>query len=198
MNTLHLNNVLICFISTIMISQDHASVTPIRTRLGRSGPHLSIYLRNKNNESPLAYPYLPGARRSSVTAHSSVSLSPPRAPRLSHCASSSVALRARPWHLCHSLPRRLFVHLLSSSHTPLTSPWPLGRMCHGASCLPRPSQGHPWARAVLVVLAHHGSSLAPTPTAEIDRPSLPPMLHMYVLSISRVSDVCCNYFILML
>jgi hypothetical protein len=29
-------------------------------------------------------------------------------------------------------------------------------------------------------------------------PRFPPMLHMYVLSVSDVSDVCCNYFVLML
>ena len=41
----------------------------------------------------------------------------------------------------------------SPSHAPLTPPWPLGRTFLGALGLPRPSQGHPRARPMLVVLA---------------------------------------------
>jgi hypothetical protein len=57
----------------------------------------------------------------------------------------------------------------------------------------------PQAWAALVVLTRHGSPLAPTPTAGIGWPDLSSlMLYMYVSSISDVSDICCNYFILML
>jgi hypothetical protein len=51
---------------------------------------------------------------------------------------------------------------------PLTPPWPLGNTCRGISGLLRPSQGHPRAWPVLVVLARRGSPMAPTPTAGIN------------------------------
>jgi hypothetical protein len=51
---------------------------------------------------------------------------------------------------------------------PLTLPWPLGHTCHGASGLPRPSQGHPRAWPVLVVLARRALPATPTPMAGID------------------------------
>jgi hypothetical protein len=51
---------------------------------------------------------------------------------------------------------------------PLTLPWSLGHTCHGASGLPRPSQGHPRAWPVLVVLARRALPAAPTPIAGID------------------------------
>jgi hypothetical protein len=68
-------------------------------------------------------------------------------------------------------------------------------MCQGALGRPRPSQGHPRAWPVLVVLARCSSPPAHTPTARIEWPGLPfPILHMYVSSVSDVSDVCCNLF----
>jgi hypothetical protein len=45
----------------------------------------------------------------------------------------------------------------SPSRASLTLPWPLGLHVPGASGLPRSSQGHPWTRPVLVVLARCGS-----------------------------------------
>jgi hypothetical protein len=92
-----------------------------------------------------------------------------------------------------------FVRCLSPLGMLLTLPWPLGRTCRGASGLPWPSQGHLRAWPVLVVLGCRGSTPDPTPMVGIGWPSLSSsMLHMYVLSVSDVSYVCCNCFILML
>jgi hypothetical protein len=100
------------------------------------------------------------------------------------------------WQLLASLAPSPFVHRPSSLGAPLTLPWLLGHTCRGASGLPRSSQRHPQAWAVLVVLARRGLPPAPTLMAEIDWPGfLSPMLHMYVSSVSDVSDICCNYFI---
>jgi hypothetical protein len=71
-----------------MISQGCPPVTSFRTQLRRSGPHLSISLKN---EFPLAHPYPSSVRR--VAAHSSAPLPPPL-----------VVPCAHPRHLCRLLP----------------------------------------------------------------------------------------------
>jgi hypothetical protein len=115
-----------------------------------------------------------------VAAHSSAPLPLPHACRLSRRAlppplhaPSPAAPRARPSHMCRSLPRRLSVRLPSLSRAALTPPWPLGHMCRGALGLPWPSQGHPRAQAVLVGLTRCGSSLAPTRRLESANPGSP-------------------------
>jgi hypothetical protein len=76
------------------------------------------------------------------------------APSLIACLSADVSCPTaqrpttscvcRPTHLCRSLPHCLSIHSfpIAIVHA-VTPPCPLGRMCHGASGLPRPSQGHP-------------------------------------------------------
>jgi hypothetical protein len=137
-----------------------------------------------------------------VAAHPSAP-SPTRSHRaVASCPSQSLAaLRtlAPGWQSPASLAPFPFVHHPTPLGVSLTSPWPLGHTCRGGSSLPRPSQGHQRAWPVLVVLACRGSPSAPTSTTGIDWPNLlSPMLYMYVSSISDVSDVCCNHFILML
>ena len=126
-------------------------VTLVRTQLRKSRPHMSTR----------SYAYLPSARRS-VAAHPSVPLSY-RALISCHAVTSPTTPRPVVGHAARP----------SRSLAPLTPPWPLGRTCRGPSGLPRPCQGHPRARQVLVVLVRRGSPPAPTPTAGINRPGFP-------------------------
>lgn len=78
-------------------------------------------------------------------------------------------------------------------------PWLLWDLCRGASGLPLPSRtptsmaGAGGARALRLATS------SPTPMIGIDCPGLPsPLLYNYVPSVLKVSDVCCNYFILIL
>jgi hypothetical protein len=147
-----------------MISHGRSSVT---TGAGSICPSLS----------------LPSARRSSVAAHSSAPLSPPHTHRLSRRAlppraPSLAVLRARPKHLCRSLSRSSSVRLPSPSCTPITPPWPLGRMCRGAPGLPEPRAAMSSGGASG---AHAPQLTADSdPNAGIDWPELPLLYVAYV------------------
>jgi hypothetical protein len=133
------------------------AVTLVRTRLYRSGPHLS---RKQKKQIPTpTYVYPP----SSEAAWPLIRLPPfpsrtvrlrryalphqwarraPSPPTPLTYVPITCAAHLRPSHLRRSLSRCLSVtrHRRACRRPP---PWPLGRTCHGASGLPRPSQGHP-------------------------------------------------------
>jgi hypothetical protein len=99
-------------------------------------------------------PSLVRARRATASCPSP---SPTMLRALAPCAA-----QLRGSHLHHSLPRRSSVaHRRLGA--PLTLPWPLGHTCRGALGLPRPSQGHPRACPMLVVLSCTAARCQPHP-----------------------------------
>jgi hypothetical protein len=104
---------------------------------------------------------------------------PPIAGRVAHPRS---LYRSPAWQSPASLAPSPFICRPSPLGAPRTAhpAWPAGHTCHGASGLSWPSQRHPraWLRN------------------RLPRPFLPYVA--CVSSVSDVSDLCCNYFILIL
>jgi len=171
------------------------------SRLDAAPQEQAPSLSEKKNKSPLPYMLIRASVRSSMVAH-------PSAP--------SPSARSSGYHAVpvpHSWPRRppsltapltcvpitcvarsVAVHRPLPLDAQLTLPWPLGRTWHGALGLPRPSQGHPRAWPVLMVLARRRAPPDPTPTTGIDRPQPSPPLCCKCMCL----EVWCNCYIWML
>jgi hypothetical protein len=149
-----------------------------------------IYLLDASTRPPdhiRSCPLRPAMTPPSLTACSSTVMPYPR----------PIAGCARPSQSPAPLDLSPSVRPPSLSCTPLTPSWRLGRTCRGALGLPRPRQGYPraWRGArtpLLAAVSHPNGQNRPASVFPFS------MLHIYVSSVSDVSNVCCNYFILML